>query len=277
MPDLSGRFAQRLTETPFALLGMLHLMPLPGSPRWGGSMRSVMDAALEDARTFERAGFDGVVVENHGDAPFVPHASSPATVTAMAVVVSTVRAALAERMLVGVNLMRNDAAGAMAVAVSAGADLIRVNVHVGSAWTDHGLIHGRAHETLRLRAALGAAVAIVADVLVKHAHPVVEADPTALARETVERGLADGLVVTGAATGVAVDPERLRRTVEGAGGRPVFAGSGTTPDAVPDLYAAGARGAIVGTWCKADGAIESPADPARAGRLVAARDRLEVL
>ena len=83
-------------------------------------------------------------------------------------------------------------------------------------------------------------------------------------------------VVTGAATGAAVDPERLRRTVEGAGGRPVFAGSGTTPDAVPELYAAGARGAIVGTWCKADGAIESPADPARAGRLVAARDRLEV-
>jgi len=131
MSELSGRFSQCLTETPFALLGMLHLLPLPGSPRWGGSMRSVIDAALEDARTFERAGFDGVVVENHGDAPFVPGASSPAAVTAMAVVASTVRDALAERMLVGVNLLRNDAAGAMAVAVSAGADLIRVNVHVG--------------------------------------------------------------------------------------------------------------------------------------------------
>lgn len=277
MQELSGRFAQRLTETPFALLGMLHLMPLPGSPRWGGSMRSVIDAALEEARTFERVGFDGVVVENHGDAPFVPHASSPETVTAMAVVASAVRDALAERMLVGVNLLRNDAVGAMAVAVSAGADLIRVNVHVGSAWTDQGLIHGRAHQTLRLRAELGAEVAIVADVLVKHAHPVAGADPTAIARETVERGLADGLVVTGSATGAAVDPERLRRTVEGAGGRPVLAGSGTAPDAVADLKAVGARGAIVGTWCKADGAIGSPVDPARAARLVAARDRLEVL
>ncbi len=276
MSDLSGRFATRLAATPFALLGMAHLQPLPGSPRWGGSLRSVVDRALHDARVLERAGFDGVVVENYGDAPFVPSASSPETVAAMAVVVATVREALPAEMLVGVNLLRNDAAGALAVAMAAGADLIRVNVHVGSAWTDQGLIHGRAHETMRLRARLGAPVAVLADVMVKHAAPVAAVDPTTLARDALDRGLADGLVVTGCATGAAVDARRLQQTVDGAGDRPVLAGSGTTPDAVAQLHAAGARGAIVGTWCKVGGQVEAPVDADRAARLVVARDGLSI-
>jgi len=274
MSDLSGRFATRLAAAPFTLLGMVHVLPLPGSARWGGSLGSVVDHAVHDARVLAGAGFDGLVVENFGDVPFVPHASSPETVAAMAVVVSAVRDAVPTGLLVGVNLLRNDAAGAMAVAVATGADLIRVNVHVGSAWTDQGLIHGRAHDTLRQRLRLGCPVAIVADVLVKHAHPVAEADPMALARDAVQRGLADGLVVTGPATGTVVDTIRLRRTVEAAGGRPVLAGSGTTPEAVAELHAAGARGAIVGTWCKVGGRIEAPVDADRASRLVVARDAL---
>jgi len=274
MSDLSGRFATRLAATPFTLLGMVHVRPLPGSPRWEGSLRSVVDDALRDARVLADAGFDGVVVENFGDVPFVPDASPPETVAAMAVVVSAVREMLPAGMLVGVNMLRNDAAGAMAVASVAGAELIRVNVHVGSAWTDQGLIHGRAHESLRMRSRLGVPVAVLADVLVKHAEPVAAIDPANMARDALDRGLADGLVVTGPATGAAVDTTRLRRTVAGAGGRPVLAGSGTTPEAVAELHAAGAHGAIVGTWCKVGGRIEAPVDADRAARLVVARDRL---
>ena len=274
MAVLTGRFASCVARTPFVMLGMVHLRPLPGSPRWRGAMRDVIETAVEDARTFARAGFDGVVVENFGDAPFVPDASAPETVAAMVVSVAAVREAIPPEMLVGANMLRNDAVGALAVCSATGADLIRVNVHVGSAWTDQGLIHGHAHATLRRRASIGSSVAIVADVLVKHARPVFEADPTELARETVERGLADGLVVTGNATGAPVDTSRLRSVVAGAGGRPVFGGSGVTPALVRDLFEAGAHGAIVGTWCKVDGRIESPVDPDRVSELVVARDRL---
>ncbi len=147
-------------------------------------------------------------------------------------------------------------------------------MHVGSAWTDQGLIEGRAHETLRLRAGVGVPVAIVADVLVKHAQPVAASDPAAMARDALDRGLADGLVVTGPATGAVVDTSRLRRVVEAAGERPVLVGSGTRPEALSELHAAGARGAIVGTWCKTGGRIEAPVDAERAARMVAARGEL---
>ncbi len=266
--------AQRVSAGSFPLLGMVHLLPLPGSPRWGGSMREVVTAALRDARTLREAGFDGIVVENFGDVPFEPGALPPETVAALAVCADAVAGELAGAgMLLGVNALRNDAAAALGVAAAVGADLIRVNVHAGAMWTDQGLITGRAHETLRRRRLLGAEVAILADVLVKHAEPPAPVDAAAAARELVGRALADGLVVTGRATGSAVDPARLEAVVAAVPGTPVLAGSGVTPESLPTLVRC-AGGAIVGTWLKVDGDVAAPVDPGRARTLVAARDRL---
>ncbi|MCI0372664.1 MAG: phosphorybosylanthranilate isomerase, partial [candidate division NC10 bacterium] len=78
MTDLFGREK--------ALLGMVHLLPLPGSPRWEGSLQAVLEAAREDVKALEAGGMDGCLVENHGDAPFTPGSVDPATVAAMAVV-----------------------------------------------------------------------------------------------------------------------------------------------------------------------------------------------
>jgi uncharacterized protein len=39
------------------LIGMVHLLPLPGSPRWGGSMEEVVERAVADARALEAGGF----------------------------------------------------------------------------------------------------------------------------------------------------------------------------------------------------------------------------
>ena len=256
----------------FLLLGMVHLPPLPGSPRWGGSMAAVLERAVRDAAVLVEAGFDGVVVENFGDTPFHPGPVPPETVAAMTRAAAAVREAIGPERLLGVNVLRNDARAALAVAVAAGAAFVRVNVHTGAMWTDQGLLEGRAWETLRERARLGAEhVAILADVLVKHGVPPVPVDPARAAAEAAGRGLADALIVTGEATGEPADPRRLEAVRE-AVAVPVFAGSGVTPETLPAL-AGRADGAIAGTALKRDGDTAAPVDPERAAAMVAARPR----
>lgn len=249
------------------LLGMIHLPPLPGAPRYGGGVAAVTKRALRDAAVLAEEGFDGLVVENYGDAPFLPGAVGPETTAAMAVIVARI---VADTPLpVGVNVLRNDARAALAVATAAGADFLRVNVHVGATVTDQGLIEGRAFETLRERARLGAEVAILADVLVKHGAPLGEADPARAARDAVRRGLADALLVTGAATGAAADAEVLRTVKEAVPGTPVLVASGLDPKNAAALLPI-ADGAIVGTALKRGNDPEAPVDRMRARRLVRA-------
>jgi len=270
---MSERWTAAVGQGHFLLLGMVHLLPLPGSPGWGSSMVDVVRRARADAGALRAAGFDGVIVENFGDLPYEPGPLPPAAVAALAVCAHEVRLELGDGPLLGVNALRNDASAALAAAVAAGADLVRVNVHTGSMWTDQGLIQGQASRTLRERRLLATDVAVLADVLVKHAAPTVLVDLAAVARDTVHRGLADGLVVTGAVTGARVDPEELAQVAAAVPRHPVLAGSGVAPDSVRYL-APLASGAIVGTWIKAEGKVHAPVDLARARQLVAARDAL---
>src|SRR5687768_120118 len=180
------------------LIGMVHLLPLPGAPGWQGRLHDVIQRALADAAALEAAGFDALLVENFGDAPFFPDAVPAVTTAAMTVVIA--RLAQSTRLPFGVNVLRNDAASALAIAAATDASFIRVNVHSGAMLTDQGWLSGRAHETVRQRAQLGAPVAICADVLVKHAIAPPGADLAGIARDTRIRGQADVLIVTGAAT-----------------------------------------------------------------------------
>lgn len=253
-----------------ALVGMVHLLPLPGSPRWGGAMEAVLERAVADARALHRAGFDACLVENLGDAPFSPGSADPATVAAMAVVVAAVRAAVP--CPVGVNVLKTDARAALAVAAATGAAFVRVNVHVGAVVGDQGLLQGDAYGTLRYRRLLGTATRLLVDVGGKHAVPLAPVDLGQVARDAAYRGLADVLVVSGAATGEETPLEDVRRVRAAVPDRPLLVGSGVTPETVAELLAV-ADGAIVGTWIKQDGRTANPVDPARAAALVAAARR----
>lgn len=250
------------------LIGMIHLLPLPGAPRWGGSMDAVLARARTDATALADGGMDGVLVENFLDAPFFGADVPPETVAAMA----RVCAALIELVAVpiGVNVLRNDAHAALAVAAATGAAFIRVNVHTGVMWTDQGTIEGRAADTLRLRASLGVDVAILADVMVKHATPPPGLSPDQAAADTWARGLADALVVTGSGTGQATDLHALGPVRRGAPDAPVLVGSGVTPHTLAQVLAV-ADGAIVGTSLTREGRAGSGVDPAKVRALVGAR------
>jgi membrane complex biogenesis BtpA family protein len=239
---------------------MVHLQPLPGAPRWGGSLDAVRERALADARALAAGGVDGILVENFGDAPFYPGAVPPETIAAMATLAAEVVRAVG--VPVGVNVLRNDAAAALAVAAAAGARFIRVNVHTGAMLTDQGWIEGRAHETLRLRARIAPGIAIAADVLVKHATPPAGADLRRAAADTWERGLADVLIVSGEATGKETDPARIRAVKAAVPEATVWVGSGVRPENAAELLAV-ADGAIIGSAFERGGRAGEPVEPER--------------
>ena len=250
------------------LIGMVHVAPLPGSPRWDGSMERVIAAAVADARALIEGGMDALLIENHGDAPFTPGRVEPATVAGLAVVAREVRSALPGATL-GINVLKNDARSALAIACAVGARFIRVNVHAGAVVADQGLVQADAYQTLRDRRLLGADIKIFADVGGKHATPLAPVDLEQHARDLRHRGLADGLVVSGPATGAATSVADIKRVRGAVPGVPILVGSGATPDTAAELLSI-ADGLIVGTALKRHGDVASPVEPERVRRLVAA-------
>ncbi len=249
-----------------AAIGVVHLLPLPGSPRYAGRFQAVLEQGLRDARNYAEAGFDALIVENFGDAPFYGSNVGPETVAAMAVVAKELRSQV--DLPLGVNVLRNDARAALSVAVASGAEFIRVNVHTGAMLTDQGLLQGDAAATLRHRRLLAADVRIFADVLVKHAVPLAELSLEQAAAEAVERGLADAVILTGKTTGDEADPIAVASVKEALADVPVLVGSGITP--VNVRHFGRADGFIVGSAAKVGGKATGPVDPVRARALIEA-------
>ena len=254
---------------PGGVIGMVHVLPLPGSPRWAGSMAAVLERARSDAAALAEGGADALIVENFGDVPFHPGDVPPETVAAL----TLAAAAAAEAGLpVGINVLRNDAAAALGIAAAVDASFIRVNVHTGGMVTDQGWITGRAHETLRSRERLRPDTALLADVLVKHATPPHGLTIADAARDTWDRGLADALIVSGPGTGRAAslaDLEAVRGAVPRAH---LLVGSGVTEETVAQLLDL-ADGVIVGTALERDGVPGGPVEVERVRRLVRAAGR----
>jgi membrane complex biogenesis BtpA family protein len=250
------------------LIGMVHLPPLPGSPRWAGSMDAVRAAALADACALVEEGMDALLVENFGDVPFTAGRVGAPTVAAVAVVAAGIRAALPSVPL-GVNVLRNDGRSALGVAVAVGAAFIRVNVHAWTLLTDQGLVAADAHDLLRERRLLGADVAVFADVQSKHAVTLGAVEIEQEARDVVHRGLADAVIVSGKTTGQAASLADLKRVRGAVPDTPLVVGSGVTADNVAEIFSL-ADAAIVGTSLKRDGDVTAPVDRARVRRLVAA-------
>ncbi|MCK9995982.1 MAG: BtpA/SgcQ family protein [Candidatus Krumholzibacteria bacterium] len=228
-----------------AAVGMIHLHALPGSPRWGGNMEAVVTAALVDAEALVGGGLNAVMIENYHDIPFFSGRVPAETVAAMTVLVQAVSTAF-PGLMTGVNVLRNDVESALGIAAATGARFVRVNIHTGTAVTDQGTIEGRAWNTLRRRRELGIDVGILADVRVKHSRPLVERPLVEEVRDLRLRGLADGVIVTGVATGAGTDPAEVATVREAVPDCPVLVGSGATPATVGD-FLPHADGFIVGS------------------------------
>ena len=259
---------KQIFQTDNPIIGVVHLLPLPTSPRWGGNLKAVISRAEQEATALSAGGVDGIIIENFFDAPFAKDRVDPAVVSAMTLIVDRLKGMVT--LPIGINVLRNDAHSAIAIATCVGVDFIRVNVLTGVMATDQGVIEGRAYELMRYRRELGSEVGILADVLVKHASPLgTSPNLTTAVQDTIQRGLADGIILSGWATGNPPSKEDLKLARTAAGDTTVFVGSGANWKNIPDLLSA-ADGVIVASSLKRNGKIEETIDPIRVSQFVEA-------
>jgi membrane complex biogenesis BtpA family protein len=249
------------------IIGMLHVPALPGAPLYKNDLNAITDLMRRDAAALAEGGVHGLMIENFGDTPFFPGSVPPSVVAHLTALAAMVLREVPQLPL-GINVLRNDGRSALAVAHAVGAAYIRVNVLTGARVTDQGVIQGIAHDLLRDRKLLGAdSIRIFADVDVKHSAPLAARPIQDEVDDTIERGMADAVIVSGAGTGKATDLQHLKNVKSYAGATPVFVGSGINAMTIAD-YLPHADGFIVGTALKVDGNAANPVDVKRVKELV---------
>jgi membrane complex biogenesis BtpA family protein len=248
------------------IIGMVHLAPLPGSPRHeGASMKEITDLALSDAHLLREAGVDGAIVENFGDVMFYKRVP-PETISAMTYVAGNI-AREVPGLVLGMCVLQSDAVAGMAIANTIGAKFIRVPYYTETYVVDAGLMDSVAAEVLRYRKFLNADVKIFADVHIKHGYPLSQRPIGQAAKDTEHRGLADAILVTGIATGAETKADDVKEVKDAVEYTPVFVASGVDENNLPE-YKDIADGAILGTRIKIDNDTEAPIDPEKLGRFM---------
>ena len=254
-----------------AIVAMIHLPALPGSPRSTLSPREIARHAVEEARVLAAAGFDAILIENMHDAPYLMRGVGEETVAAFTRAACEVRAAV--DLPLGIQVLAGANRAALSVALAAECSFIRAEGFVFAAVADEGLLHeADAGPLLRYRRALGAVaerIAIFCDIKKKHTANAITAD-TSLADHAHAAQFfgADGVIVTGNSTGVATPISDLSAARK-ACRLPVLAGSGATASSVREVLAV-ADAVIVGSDLKVDGVWWNPLDPARIDAFVRA-------
>jgi len=250
-----------------AVVGMIHVGALPGTPAAGAGVAELAERAAAEAAVYRECGADGVLVENMHDTPYLRGRVGPEVVAALAVVCRAVKEAAAG-LPSGVQVLAAANAEAVAVAHAAGLDFIRAEGFAFAHVADEGLIQSSAAELLRFRRSIGAGrVGVWADVKKKHSSHAITADlslgETCAAVEFM-RG--DAVIVTGTATG---EPPRASDVAEAKSScrLPVLVGSGVTDANVAEFYPA-ADALIVGSYFKRDGIWSNPPERGRVGRLL---------
>ncbi|HSS18909.1 MAG TPA: BtpA/SgcQ family protein [Pyrinomonadaceae bacterium] len=250
-----------------ALIGVIHLQALPGTPANKLDIAAIKSIAVEEAGAYRDAGFHGMMIENTHDRPYLKTEVGPEIVAAMSVVGAEVRGAV--NLPLGIQVLAGANTSAVAVAHACGADFVRVEGFVFAHVADEGLIEASAGKLLRYRRAIGAdRVRVFADLKKKHSAHAITADvDIAETAKAAEFFSVDGVIVTGVATGEPADPNEVA-AVSKAVSVPTLIGSGITPENIGQFSSANAF--IVGSSIKANGLWSNAIDKDRTQELVEA-------
>jgi uncharacterized protein len=230
------------------IIGMIHLLPLPGSPDYGGDIQAIYERAEWEADALQRAGVDAIIVENLGDEPYLIGEPAPDQLALMSAV--TYQVVRTSCVPVGVNVQFNAWQAEIAIAHACRADFVRVEVFVDTVLMAQGTVQPCAAQITRYRKSLGANVHLWADVQTKYTANILPQPITQSAKDAQDAG-ADALIVTGAATGAATPLDAVAE-VKQVVNLPVLVGSGTNSDTVDQVLKI-ADGAIVGSSLKEGG------------------------
>jgi membrane complex biogenesis BtpA family protein len=240
-----------------ALVGMLHLGALPGTPSASQPIETLIQLALAEARIYRDAGFTALAIENMHDRPYLKGGVGPEITAAMTALAREVKCETG--LVLGIQVLAAANREALAIAHASGADFVRVEGFVYAHVADEGVIESCAGDLLRYRRAIGAErVLIFADIKKKHGAHAITADVSiAETAKAAEFFLADGVIVSGAATGEPAAPEEVRKVVRVAR-VPVLVGSGITAENLSAFSTA--HGFIVGSSVKQGGVWCNPMD-----------------
>jgi len=257
---------------PRALIGMIHVGALPGTPASRCSLDQIVFEAVEEARVFHAAGYTALMIENMHDRPYLNGTVGPEVVAGMTAVAREIRRQVP--LPLGVQVLAGANREAIAVAHSSGASFVRAEGFVFAHVADEGVIESCAGELLRYRRSIGAEdVSVYVDIKKKHGAHAITADVSlAETAKAAEFFLADGVIVTGTATGTPADENDVH-AVANAVSLPVFIGSGLTPENFPRF--ARAHGFIVGSSIKQGGSWANALDPGAVRAVAAAFQALE--
>jgi membrane complex biogenesis BtpA family protein len=255
-----------------ALIGVVHLQALPGTPQNKHDIRTITSIAVDEARAYKDAGFHGLMIENTHDRPYLKTIVGPEIATAMAVIGAEMRRET--QLPLGVQVLAGANTSALAVALACDASFVRVEGYVFAHIADEGLIEASAGALLRYRRVIGANhIRVFADIKKKHSAHAITADvdivETAKAAEFFS---VDGVIVSGVATGQAADADEVKAVSRNVS-VPTLVGSGITPENIADYSEADAF--IVGSSIKKDGHWSGPIDPERTHSLVQAFRKLK--
>ena len=258
MPNYSPAWVR---EKP--VIGVLHVPALPGTPRNRLNLTDIRDWVTRDAEAYWAGGVnedrvDGLLLENFGDVPYYPERVPAETVAFLTVLAGHVRSRI--DLPLGINILRNDGESALAIAAAAGAEFIRVATYSGARMADEAILQSQANRIQRLKRALGSLVMVFDDVMVRHsATPLGGRALEDVVGDTIERALADAVIVTGPATDKEPDLAPLQAARVAAHGGLVFAGSDAREETISAILNI-VDGAIVGKAFKVDGVVTNPVD-----------------
>lgn len=239
------------------VIGMVHMYALPGAPGFSGNLNDVIDRAVADATTLAEGGVDALLVENFHDYPFYPDTVEPETVASAAVVAREV--ARQTDLPLGINILRNSWKASLGIAAAVDAQFIRLNILTDASVTDQGIINSEAHLVARYKKHIGGEhILTLADLLTKHARPLVDRPVGVIAADMLHRGGADAIILAGDDTSMPPSLERLHAVKEAISDAPIILGSGMTARHAAE-YAKVADGAVFGYGSKKDHDMDLPA------------------
>jgi membrane complex biogenesis BtpA family protein len=262
---MRAEILQSIFKTFLPVIGVVHLPPLPGAPKYSGeSVEDITKAALAEAKTLVDNGIDGIIIENFNDIPFLKRVG-PETVAAVTYIGKAIKDRFTKPL--GICLLQADTIGAIAIAKTLEAEFIRATYYTETYVVDAGLIDSSAAEVQRFRAFLKCQTKVFADVHIKHGYPLAQRPIELSAEDALFRGLADALIITGLKTGGETKVEDVKRVREKLPEAPLIVGSGVTVENV-NRYLPFVDGIIVSTGLKLEGKEHEVFDPARVSKLM---------
>ncbi|MCX6171063.1 MAG: BtpA/SgcQ family protein [Ignavibacteriales bacterium] len=248
------------------IIGMIHVDSLPGTPKYSGNVKAIIDKAKSEASLYRSCGLNALMIENMHDVPYLNRIVGPEVTSLMSIILYEIKRNF--EMPTGIQILAGANKQAIAAAHSAGADFIRAEGFVFAHIADEGMFNSDAGELLRYRKQIGAEnVLVFTDIKKKHSSHSITSDTDIVdTAKAAEFFLSDGVIITGSATGKEPSLNEIKQVKENVN-IPVIAGSGLTEKNV-NQYFEYCDALIIGSYFKVNGIWSNPIDPDRVKALM---------